>query len=91
MAALKNQVSETYEQLGKVFKALEIAGFEEGKDYGENLTGSFKWFLSPPAALYLQKRFWADWEKLTTNNRLSCKSTPWEGYRELGFDINLIL
>jgi hypothetical protein len=91
MQAIKNQLSETYGQLSKIFKSLEVAAFEEGKDYGENLTGCFKWFLSPTAALYLQKRFPEDWKELENNSRFSCRPIPWQGHKGLGFDINLNL
>lgn len=87
----KKQVSETYEQLAKIFKYLETAAFEEGIDFGENLTGCFQWFISPSAVLYLEKRFSKDWAELQNNSRFSCRATPWANYKDMGFDINLNL
>jgi hypothetical protein len=89
--AIKKQVSETYEQLAKIFKHLEVAAFEEGIDFGENLEGRFQWFISPSAALYLEKRFFSDMEKLRANSRFICKKTPWTGIQGAGLDINLVL
>lgn len=91
MQKVKSQLSESYEQLSKMFKSLETAGFDEGKDYGENLTGCFQWFVSPPAALYLEKRFFGDMENLRSNSRFICKKTPWTGIKGDGLDINLVL
>ena len=87
----KKQIWETYEQLSKLFKALETAAFQEGIDFGENLTGCFQWFLSPTAAVYFQKRFPEEWKELESNARFSCRPVPWQGYKGLAFDINLNL
>lgn len=87
----KKQASQTYFQLAEIFKALETAAYVEGIDFGENLTGCFKWFLSPSAAMYLQKRFPNYWKDLEDNSRFSCRPVPWQGHKGLGFDINLNL
>lgn len=85
------KISETYEQLAKLFQSLEGAHFEEGKDFGENLTGCFKWFLSPPAVMFLEKRNVSCWTELKHNDRFSWKLQNWDGYRFPGVDINLVL
>lgn len=87
----KKLISETYSQLATIFKHLETAAFEEGVDFGENLTACFQWFLSPTAALYLEKRFLQDWTDLQNNPRFSCRATPWANHKGMGFDINLNL
>lgn len=87
----KKLSSETYEQLAKIFRYLEVAAFEEGIDFGENLEGRFQWFISPSAALYLEKRFSKDWAELQSNSRFCCRATPWANHKGMGFDINLNL
>ncbi len=91
MIAMSVKLSETYQQLGEIFKSLESAHFEEGKDFGENLTGCFKWFISPPAVLFLEKRAVLPWTKVKHNERFKWNLEPWEGYKAQGVSIDLVL
>ncbi|HYX19065.1 MAG TPA: hypothetical protein VE944_32885 [Nostoc sp.] len=91
MQETKPQLSTTYTQLGELFNLLEIAAFEEGLDFGEDLTGCYKWFLSPTAVVFLQKRSPNILEELGKNSRLSCRFLPWQGHKGLAFEVNLIL
>lgn len=88
---MSTKLSETYGQLAKIFQALETAHFHEGKDYGENITGCFKWFISPPALIYLEKRANVHWTQLKHNERFSWGLEIWEGYTSKGANINLVL
>lgn len=85
------KTSETYGQLHKIFQSLEAAHFEEGKDFGENLTGCFKWFISPPAVIFLEKRAIPQWLQLKNNDRLKWGLEKWDGYTAKGAFINLVL
>lgn len=85
------KISETYQQLSDLFNSLELAHFEEGKDFGENLTGCFQWFISPPAVVFLEKRNIIFWEELKRNTRFSWKMESWHGYNSQAIDIKLVL
>ena len=85
------KISETYGQLSKIFQSLEAAHFEEGRDFGENITGAFKWFLSPPAVIFLEKRGVPHWLQLKNNDRLKWGLETWDGYTSKGAFINLVL
>lgn len=91
MIAAMTKISETYAQLSKIFQSLEAAHFEEGRDFGENITGTFKWFLSPPAVIFLEKRSTPQWLQLKSNTRFKWGLEPWEGYTSKGAYINLVL
>lgn len=85
------KISQGYEQLTDLFKSLEKAHFQEGVDFGENLTGCFKWFISPHAVIFLERRQVKAWAELKANSRFNCKSESWQGYDSCGADINLIM
>lgn len=85
------KLSETYQQLSNVFKSLESAHFQEGQDFGENLTGCFQWFISPPAVLFLEKNNVSFWKELKRNTRFSWKMEPWHGYKSQAIDLKLVL
>lgn len=91
MEKTTNKISETYRQLFELFEFLENSHFEENRDFGENLTGCFQWFLSPPAIGFLDKRPPPFWDKLKINPRLKYRLEPWDGYKSDGASINLIL
>lgn len=85
------KISQSYQQLGALFKSLEKANFEEGVDFGENLTGCFKWFISPHGIIFLENSKVKAWAELKANSRFKCKSESWQGYDSCGADINLIM
>ena len=91
MTTTTSKISETYRQLFRLFEALENAHFEPGKDYGENLTGCFQWFISPPAVNYLEKRSYDFWKSLKQNQKIIYKLKHWEGFKSQGANINLVL
>jgi hypothetical protein len=82
-------MSETYRQLFRLFEALENAHFEPGKDYGENVTGCFQWFVSPSAVCYLEKRAYDFWNALKQNQKIIYKLEPWQGFKTEGANIIL--
>ena len=89
MKGTTNKLSTSYAQLAKLFEFLENANFEEQKDFGENVAGAFTWFLSPPAAIYLEKRFKSQLAEFKNNPRFSWRPAPWHGYADKGIDISL--
>lgn len=91
MLLAMTKLSENYTQLGKLFASLEEARFEQGKDFGENITGCFKWFISPPAVIFLERRFNPHWIAIKNNHNFSWKMEDWEGYRAKAVDLSLIL
>lgn len=83
------RLSETYRQLYRLFESLETANFVAGTDYGENLTGCFQWFVSPPALGYLEKQSYDFWSALKSNQKVIYRLEPWEGYKGQGANISL--
>ena len=74
------RLSETYEQLFKLFETLEKANFEPGIDFGENLTGCFQWFVAPGAITYLEQQESNDfWEALKQNKKVVYRLEIWPG------------
>ena len=91
MIVMSVKLSTTYEQLSNTFSSLEVAKFEEGVDFGENLTGCFKWFISPPAVLFLERRRITSWVELKHNERFKWYLESWQGHKSQGVGIDLVL
>lgn len=83
------KLSDTYHQLARLFESLEAAHFVGGTDFGENLTGCFKWFLSPTAVHFLEERSFDFWENLKKNPKLIYSLEPWHGHQTQGASIAL--
>lgn len=87
---MSTKLSESYAQLAKVFDSLEQARFEENKDFGQDVTGTFKWFISPAALYFLEKRSVEHWTCLKHNERFCWSLQQWHGFSEKGADISLV-
>lgn len=85
-----SKLSESYGQLAEVFNSLEEARFEENKDFGQDVTGTFKWFISPTALYFLEKRGVEHWTRLKHNERFRWSLQQWEGFSDKGADISLV-
>lgn len=86
-----SKLSEGYYQLGGIFKSLEDARFRPDTDFGANVTGCFSWYLSPDAAVFLEKREIQAWVELKKNQQFKWNFQQWSGHSGEGVDIKLNL
>lgn len=83
------KLSETYQQLFKLFEALENANFQAGIDFGENLTGCFQWFVAPAAINHLESNSYDFWESLKQNRKVIYRLEIWPGFKDKAANISL--
>lgn len=83
------RLSETYRQLFQLFETLENASFVPGTDFGENLSGCFQWFVSPPAVIYLEKVNSDFWQALKDNPKVIFLLESWSGIKGNAASISL--
>lgn len=81
--------SEGYFQLAGVFESLEKTGFKANREFGPNITGCFRWYLSPIALNFLEKNAIPQWEALKNNKLFNCVPEDWDGHNGKGMDIRL--
>lgn len=85
----KLNFSAGYRQLADVFECLENSGLQPQADFGEDVTGTFAWFLSPQAVALLNRKNLSSWLFLKHNSQFRVKSIPWQGIEGLGVNLHL--
>lgn len=83
------KLSPTYRQLFQLFESLENANFVSGTDFGENLSGCFQWFISPPAVGYLEKLDCDFWQAIKNNPKIIFLLETWQGVKGSAVSISL--
>jgi len=86
-----SKLSESFSQLSNIFECLEVARYQENKDFGANVAGCFEWYLSPPAVQFLEKRLNPHWMAIKYNQRFKWEMLPWHGYEGKGVSIKFVV
>lgn len=86
---VKKSVSAGYRQLGDVFEILENSSLEPDSDFGADVTGCFRWFLSPQAVKLLNKKNPSSWLFLKHNTQFTISNQIWQGIDGFGVNIQL--